>query len=164
MHGFIYVSEKSPYTIGLIVRCFKRRAQRIRPMMETKWKMERRHYSGTSQTGNWALSLAPRLLIPPRLRSTVPYHRAPSLELRASHQLTSRCRVFSRSSPPSRLPRRSSSARLRWLPGLLEDVLLPPSLIQIRSHRFLLVGPVSGNVLCGEDHQRRQGQVCVSPS
>lgn len=61
-------------------------------------------------------------------------------------------------------PRRSSSARLRWLPGLLEDVLLPPSLIQIRSHRFLLVGPVPWNVLCGEDHQRRQGQVCVSPS
>lgn len=104
MHGFIYVSGKSPYTIGLIIRCFKRRTQRIRPMMETKWKMERRHYSGTSQTGNWALSLAPRLLIPPRLRSTVPYHRAPSLELRASHQLTSRCRVSSRSSPPSRLP------------------------------------------------------------
>lgn len=75
-------------------------------MENGKWN-ERGYNSGTSSTGNWALfSLAPRLLISPRhrLRSTFPYNHTPFLQFRVPPQLTPRCRVFSRSSPPSRLP------------------------------------------------------------
>lgn len=77
-------------------------------MENGKWNERGGYNSGTSSTGNWALFslLAPRLLISPRhrLRSTFPYNHTPFLQLRVPPQLTPRCRVFSRSSPPSRLP------------------------------------------------------------
>lgn len=81
-------------------------------MNDGKWKMENgtkediiqgRPQPETGRSSPWRPGSS---LISPRhrLRSTFPYNHTPFLQLRVPPQLTPRCRVFSRSSPPSRLP------------------------------------------------------------